>query len=136
MGIFSKVLIKNIDKKLTYITIPVILIVFVSILYFYKTPILKQANTLKCPESYQENEIGTTEYRNALIDWTTEFFKANPKATMSDWSIAKSKLWEDNKCISAIERSKMSGEVADLKPWELVDYEVQNTLNKTINSTN
>jgi hypothetical protein len=71
-----------------------------------------------------------------MIDWTSEFFKANPKATISDWSIAKSKLWEDNKCISAIERSKMSGEVADLKPWELVDYEVQNTLNKTINSTN
>jgi hypothetical protein len=127
---------KAITLKPIKYSVPVILIIFAAILYFYKTPILKQANTLKCPESYQENEIGTTEYRNAMIDWTSEFFKANPKATISDWSIAKSKLWEDNKCISAIERSKMSGEVADLKPWELVDYEVQNTLNKTINSTN
>jgi uncharacterized protein YxeA len=127
---------KAITLKPIKYSVPVILIIFAAILYFYKTPILKQANTLKCPESYQENEIGTTEYRNAMIDWTSEFFKANPKATISDWSIAKSKLWEDNKCISAIERSKMSGEVVDLKPWELVDYEVQNTLNKTINSTN
>lgn len=128
---------KKLHKKTKiFILILVLILVVVSILYFYKTPIPKQTNTLKCPEAYAESDTGTTEYRNALIDWTTEFFKANPKATISDWSIAKSKLWEDNKCISAIERSKMSGEVADLKPWELVDYEVQNTLNKTINSTN
>jgi hypothetical protein len=127
---------KAITLKPIKYSVPVILIIFAAILYFYKTPIVKQANIQKCPESYAENDIGTTEYRNALIDWTTEFFKTNPKATISDWSIAKSKLWEDNKCISAIERSKMSGEVADLRPWELVDYEVQNTLNKTINSTN
>jgi hypothetical protein len=127
---------KAITLKSIKYSVPVILIIFAAILYFYKTPIVKQANIQKCPESYAENDIGTTEYRNALIDWTTEFFKTNPKATISDWSIAKSKLWEDNKCISAIERSKMSGEVVDLKPWELVDYEVQNTLNKTINSTN
>lgn len=128
---------KKLHKKTKiYILILVLILVVVSIFYFYKTPIIKQANIPKCPESYAENDIGTTEYRNALIDWTTEFFKENPEATMSDWSIAKTKLWEDNKCISAIERSKMSGEVADLKPWELVDYEVQNTLDKAINSTN
>ena len=127
---------KAITLKSIKYSVPVILIIFTAILYFYKTPIVKQANIQKCPESYAENDIGTTEYRNALINWTTEFFKTNPKATTSDWSIAKSKLWEDNKCISAIERSKMSGEVTDLRPWELVDYEVQNTLNKTINSTN
>ena len=127
---------KAITLKTIKYSIPIILITFISIFYLYKSPTIKQTNIYKCPELYTENDIGTTEYRNALIDWTTEFFKANPKATISDWSIAKSKLWEDNKCISAIERSKMSGEVAGLKPWELVDYEVQNTLNKTINSTN
>ena len=125
-------------RKITPKTKIYILIVFaialVSIFYIYKTSIVKQANIQKCPESYAESDVGTTEYRNALISWTSQFFKEKPKATISDWSIAKSKLWEDNKCISAIERSKMSGEVADLKPWELVDYEVQSSLDKTINN--
>lgn len=117
-----------------YILIPIILIAIVSIFYIYKTSILKQTSTLKCPEAYTENDIGTKEYRNALIDWTTEFFKANPKATISDWSTEKMKLWENGKCTVAIERSKMSGKVTDLKQWEKVDYEVQSLLDKTINN--
>jgi len=121
-------------KIKTYILILIILIAIVSIFYIYKTSILKQTSTLKCPEAYTENYIGTKEYRNALIDWTTEFFKANPKATMSDWSTKKMKLWENSKCAIAIQRSKMSGDIKDLKQWEKIDYEVQSSLDKTINN--
>ena len=104
----------------------VIVIIISTFLYFHAT---QKLNTLtKCPEEYAENDIGTAEYREALSNWTSEFFKANPQATMSDWAIAKLKLWEDNNCVIAIERSKMSGNVADLKPWERVDYEVQNVI--------
>lgn len=121
-------------KKIAYILIPVILIAFCTFFYFYKSPTVKQIKVYKCPEAYAENEIGTTEYRNKLIDWTSELFKINPNATTSDWSLAKLKLLEDNNCSIAVQRSKMSGEVVNLKPWELVDYEVQSSLNKTINS--
>jgi uncharacterized protein YxeA len=121
-------------RKTTYILIVIIFTILCVIFYFYKSPTVKQANVYKCPEDYTENDIGTTEYRNALIDWTAEFFTTNPKATISDWTQAKSKVWMDNKCYIAIQRSKMSGNVADLKPWEKVDYEVQNTLDKTTNN--
>ena len=117
-------------KKLHYILIPIILISLCFVLYFQKNLNTHQ----KCPEAYAENDIGTKEYRNALIDWTTEFFKVNPKATISDWSIAKFKLWEDHQCEIAIQRSKMSGDVKDLKQWEKIDYEVQSSLDKTINN--
>lgn len=125
---------KIITKRRAYILI--FLLVILAILYFYKNPTVKQVNTLKCPEEYAENDIGTTEYRNALIDWTTSFFEATPKSTMSDWSTAKLKLLEDNKCVIALQRLKMSGKVADLKPWELVDWAVQESLDKAINNTN
>ena len=121
-------------RKTTYILIVIIFIILCAIFYFYKSPTVKQADVYKCPEDYAENDIDTTEYRNALIDWTSSFFKANLKATISDWTQAKSQLWMDNNCDIAIQRSKMSGNVADLKPWEKVDYEVQNTLDKTINN--
>lgn len=121
-------------KKIVYILILVILIAFCVFFYFYKSQTVKQANIYKCPENYTENDTGTTEYRKALIDWTSTFFKANPKATLSDWIQAKPKLWIDNNCDIAIQRSKMSGNVADLKPWEKVDYEVQSSLDKTINN--
>lgn len=104
--------------------------------YFHKTPVPQQINAYKCPEAYTEDEAGTREYRNSLLDWTLLFFKANPKATTSDWSMAKLELWSGNNCAVAIERSKLSGKVSDLKKWELVDYEVQNALDKAINSTN
>lgn len=115
------------QKTIKY-SIPVILIAFVAIFYFYKHPTAKQANTQKCPEDYAENDTGTEEYRNALIEWTKLFFEANPKATMSDWSLAKLKLWQNNNCTIALERSTMSGEVSDLKPWERVDWAVQESL--------
>lgn len=121
-------------RKTIYTLIVIILIILCTIFYFYKSPTVKKANVYKCPEDYTENDIGTTEYRNALIDWTAEFFKANPKATISDWTQAKSKLWMDNNCSIAIQQSKMSGNVTDLKLWERVDYEVQSTLDKTINN--
>ncbi len=90
----------------------------------------------KCPEDYLEDETGTEEYRNALIDWTVSFLEQNPQATISGWSTAKLKHWEDNNCKVAIERSKMSGEVTDLKPWERVDYEIQNAVNKALEDSN
>jgi len=118
----------------------VLILIFVSIVvaffYFYKIPTLQQANAYKCPETYAENDVGTTEYRNALVDWTTSFFDANPGAIMSDWALAKSQFWVDNNCIVAIERAKLSGGVADLKRWELVDYEVQNAIQSTTNPPN
>lgn len=104
--------------------------------YFHKPPALQQANIYKCPEAYTEDDAGTREYRNTLIDWTSNFFEKNPKATTSDWSMAKLELWSDNNCAVALERSKLSGKVSDLKKWELVDYEVQNSLDKAINGTN
>ena len=108
-----------------------VFLVAVALFYFYKNPTVKQVGALKCPESYTEDDAGTTEYRNALIDWTSLFFEINPKATMSDWFMAKLKLLEDNKCVIALQRLKMSGKVSDLKPWEKVDYEVQNAISNT-----
>lgn len=130
---------KKITTKTKALILIVILIVFltiVTIFYFHKTPAQQQANIYKCPEAYAEDDAGAKEYRNALIDWTLLFFKANPKATTSDWSLAKLKLWWDNNCVVALERSKLSGKMSDLKKWELVDYEVQNGLDKAINNTN
>ena len=63
----------------------------------------------KCPEEYNEDNIGTAEYKEELTKWTSEFFKSNPKATMSDWSKAKTQLWVYNNCNIAIQRSKISG---------------------------
>ena len=123
------------NKTKIYISI-LLLVVFVIIFYFYKPPTPQQANAYKCPEAYAEDDAGAIEYRNALIDWTLLFFKANPQATTSDWSMAKTQIWEDNNCALALKRSKLSGKVSDLKKWELVDYEVQNALDKAINSTN
>lgn len=120
-------------RKTPHILILIILIAL-AILYFYYRN--ESDNLSKCPENYTEDNTGTEEYRNALINWTAKFFKANPNATISDWSIAKLKLWEDNNCTIALERSKLSGNVSDLKPWELVDYEVQKSLDKAINKTN
>jgi hypothetical protein len=126
---------KKITNK-TRVSILVFFLIIVALFYFYKHPTVKQDSAYKCPENYTEDDAGTTEYRNALIDWTSEFFKANPKATSSDWSIAKLKLLENNKCVIALQRLKMSGKVVDLKPWELIDYEVQNRLDKAISGTN
>lgn len=125
---------KDMKRKITYTLIVIIFIILCVIFYFYKSPTVKQANIYKCPENYTENDIGTTEYRKVLIDWTSKFFKANSQATISDWTKAKSRLWMDNNCDIAIQRSKMSGNVAELKQWERVDYEVQSTLDKTINN--
>ena len=113
--------------KLFYICTSFILIVICAIFYFQKNSALKPTSIqqFKCPESYTEDDTGTEEYREALVDWTASFFEENPKATISDWSMAKLKLWEDNNCAMALERSKLSGEVADLRPWELEDYTVQ-----------
>ena len=116
--------------------ISIVIILFV-VSYFYRSPAPKLASTnFKCPENYSEDDIGTEEYKDALIKWTSAFFETHPKATSSDWSMAKYQLWVDNSCTVAIERSKLSGKVSGLKKWELVDYEVQNSLDKTINSTN
>lgn len=123
--------------KILCICIFIVFFGLCAIFYFYKTPAPKLVATqFKCPENYTEDDAGAVKYRNALIDWTTSYFETNPKAVMSDWSMAKSQFWVDNNCIEAIRRSKLSGMVADLKPWEKVDYEVQNALDKAINSTN
>ncbi|MFZ3011881.1 MAG: hypothetical protein WA060_02710 [Minisyncoccia bacterium] len=105
--------------------IAIVIIFFLALNFYLK--ISTQSTHIKCPEEYTEDDIGTAEYREALSNWTSEFFKT-PQATMSDWAMAKMKRWEDNNCVIAIERSKMSGKVADLKPWERVDYEVQNAI--------
>lgn len=116
----------------------IFLLVFIAILYFSYGPAPKLASIqqFKCPENYTEDDAGTEEYKNALTSWTSEFFEANPKATSSDWSMAKSQFWVDNNCTVALERSKLSGKVSDLKKWELVDYEIQDGLDTAINSTN
>lgn len=119
-------------NKTPYIYV-VIFITLCATFYLYKNRDLKLASIqqFKCPESYTEDNVGTEEYRNALLDWTSVFFAQNPKATMSEWSQAKNKLWQENNCLAAIERSKLSGEVSDLKPWELVDYDIQSTIERT-----
>jgi len=119
----------RVKRKIIYILISTILIVICA--YFYFNQIQKSVNPhQKCPEEYTEDNIGTSEYKEVLTKWTSKFFKENPKATMSDWSIAKTQLWIDNNCTIAIQRSKMSGTFSDLKPWEKVDYEIQNALDK------
>jgi uncharacterized protein YxeA len=119
-------------RKIFYTCILVIFITLCTFFYFYKNQVPQQANGYKCPESYTEDDTGTTEYRNALINWTSLFFEANPKATSSDWSTAKLKLLKDNKCVVALQRLKMSGKVTDLKPWEQVDWAVQESLDKAL----
>jgi hypothetical protein len=87
----------------------------------------------KCPEEYTEDNIGTAEYKEELTKRTVEFFKENPNATMSDWSMTKTQLWIDNNCTVALQRSKLLGKVSDLKMWEKVDYEIQNALYRITN---
>ncbi|MEI6553439.1 MAG: hypothetical protein WCO09_02625 [bacterium] len=116
--------------RLFYVSISLLIISVLLIGYFYKNRLLPQQTKYKCPETYSEDSTGTVEYRKAIADWTLEFFKENPKATMSDWSIAKGQLWIDNNCTIAIQRSKLSGKVSDLKTWELIDYQIQSALDK------
>lgn len=124
---------KKLLAKSTLIALGLGVAVIFGFFYLYKSSAPELASTYtKCPEDYAEDDAGTAEYRNVLIDWTSSFIEANPGATMSDWSIAKSQLWLDNNCVEALQRLKMSGEVADLKPWERVDYEVQNALEKAM----
>ncbi len=120
-------------KKTIFISIFVILSV---ILYLYYSNTFKQRIThIQCPESYSENNTSTTEYRDALTNWTLEFFKARPNASVSDWAEAKSRLWEKNNCVIALERSKLSGRVTDLKPWEQVDYSVQTAIQEAMDKS-
>lgn len=114
--------------KIFYISVVVAFITICAILYFSKSPASEQIAYQKCPEDYAENDIGTAEYRDALIDWTSEFFETHPRATVSDWAMVKYQLWVDNNCVVAMQRSKMSGIVTDLKPWEKVDYVVQQSI--------
>ncbi len=119
-------------RKILYISI-FILVALGTFFYFYKNSAPEPVSARpRCPESFPENDIGTAEYRNALIDWTSKFFEANPEATMLEWSEAKSQLWKDNNCVIALSRSKLSGKVADLKPWEKVDYALQNAIQSAI----
>lgn len=113
----------------TFFILALIIIIAGSCFYFYTTNTTKEASQQqKCPEDYSENSVGTTEYRSDLINWTEKFFESNPEATMSDWSMAKLDLWQKNDCLVALQRAKGSGEVSGLKAWELVDYEVQQSL--------
>jgi hypothetical protein len=121
---------KKLSKRNIVIGIIIVLIFSTAWLLFGQNT--KKPTTPKCPESYPENEAGATEYKDALIAWTSEFFEKHPQASMSDWSMAKSQFWLDNNCTMAIERSKMSGEVSGLKPWELVDYEIQKALDEAL----
>ncbi|MFA6609171.1 MAG: hypothetical protein WCT07_04680 [Candidatus Paceibacterota bacterium] len=115
-------------KNIFYIAI--VSIFFLALNFYLKIP--KPNTHIKCPEEYTEDDIGTAEYKDALSNWTSVFLKTHPEATISEWSEAKSKMWSDNNCLVAIERSKMSGKVADLKPWERVDYAMQNAIQNTI----
>lgn len=118
-------------KTKTIYTLAIITVIIIGVIvYISINRETTQIYTYKCPEAYAEDEVGTIEYRKAITGWTSEFFKENPNATMSDWSKAKTQLWIDNNCTVAMQRSKMSGNVSDLKPWEKVDYEIQNALDK------
>lgn len=124
--------IKNNKKRIFQVSVIVALLAIL-FCYFYINKAPKQTLAhQKCPEEYSEDNAGTAEYRNTLADWTNAYLKTHPEATMSDWSKAKSQLWVDNNCTVAIQRSKLSGNVSDLKPWEKVDYEVQTMLDKNI----
>jgi hypothetical protein len=104
--------------------------------FVYRSFVPKQAIVhQKCPEYYAEDEVGKAEYKNAMISWTEEFFAAHPEATVSDWSIAKAKLWAYNNCVIAMQRLKMSGKVEDLKPYELVDIAMQNALSNAVDTS-
>lgn len=116
-------------NKIIYIFIICGLVLASGAFYVYKSlPVKQTVVTQKCPEDYAENDIGTAEYKDALVEWTTDFFEAHPEATMSDWSRAKTQFWMDYNCTVALQRLKLSGRVEDLKPYELVDYEIQNAL--------
>lgn len=128
---------KKLSKRNIAIVATLLVLVFITAGLFFgqntnttEQKIVSVPTTLKCPESYLENDTGTKEYKDALATWTYEFFESHPQATMSDWSVAKSQFWRDNNCTVAIERSKMSGEVSDLKPWEQVDYKIQKALDE------
>jgi hypothetical protein len=116
------------QTKILCLLVIVGIIIFGSVIYFNLDRTTAQINKYKCPETYTEDVVGVAEYRDTITSWTSEFFKENPNATMSDWSMAKTKLWVDNNCTIAIQRSKMSGTFSDLKPWERIDYEIQKML--------
>lgn len=128
---------KKLSKRNIAIVATLLILVFITAGLFFgqntnttEQKIVSAPPALKCSESYPENATGTKEYKDALTAWTYEFFESHPQATMSDWSIAKSQFWRDNNCTVAVGRSKMSGKVSDLKPWELVDYALQNALDE------
>ena len=126
------------NKKTFYIGIVcVVVILCVTAGFFvYKSSTSKQISIhQKCPEDYAENDAGTAEYEKAMLDWTRNYLTIHSEPTVSDWAKAKTQLWSDNNCVVALQRLKLSGKVADLKPYELVDYNMQTALAKAIETT-
>ncbi len=131
------------NKKTFYIGIVcVVVILCVTAGFFvYKSSTSKQISIhQKCPEDYAENDAGTAEYEKAMLDWTKNYLTihSEPTAsvpTVSGWAEARTKLWSDNNCTVALQRLKMSGKVADLKPYELIDNKIQTVLIKTLEDT-
>jgi len=70
--------------KTIYILAFAIVIIIGVIIYSNINQEPTQINAYKCPETYGEDVVGTKEYREDVTDWTSEFFKANPRATMSE----------------------------------------------------
>jgi len=126
------------EKKIVYIWIICVVVILCAVTGFfvYKSSTSEKSFVyFKCPENYAENDTGTAEYEKATIAWTEDYLRAGPGPTVSGWAMAKTQLWLDNNCAVALQRLKMSGKVADMKPYELVDYNIQTALIKTLETT-
>jgi hypothetical protein len=113
---------------LCIICVAVILCVVVAFFVYKSSTPKKSFVHQKCPEEYAENDAGIAEYEKVMVAWTLDYLKTHPEATMSDWAKAKTQLWTDNNCVVALQRLKLSGKVADMKPYELIDYDIQNAI--------
>lgn len=109
--------------------------------FIYKSSTPKKSIVhFKCPEYYAENDAGTAEYEKAMLDWTKNYLAIHSEPTASEptvsgWAKARTQLWLDNNCTVALQRLKLSGKVADMKPYELIDYKIQTVLIKTLETT-
>ena len=64
----------------------------------------QQANEMRCPDDYGDNDAGSAEYLAAMEKWTNAFYDTHPDATLEDWAAARRQFWVDHGCQAALER--------------------------------
>lgn len=90
------------SKTKAYIVL--LVVVAITLFYFYKNPTVKQVNAQKCPEDYPETDAGFEEKNIAVDEWFANFRNQNPNASLIDIARARYQFYMDNNCSATLEK--------------------------------